>query len=259
MRRINLVCGVALLLTAVCVPVPIGAALPLSFAPAPGSPLLSGAAGYTATVGDFNNDGKPDLIVVSQRGGSVGGGSVSMLLGNGDGTFRLTPGDMAISSFLAPSETLVLATGDFNGDGILDLAVGNNAPNFDTIGILLGNGDGTFRAGPSVFIDGINIVAGDLNGDGKADLIVVGPYPSRYVRVLLNKGDGTFTVSAPVSSLSGYGRILVRDLNADGKDDLVAEQAGGIAVLLGNEDGTFRPAPGSPMLATIAVSCSRRT
>ncbi len=111
------------LLTAVCVPVPVGAALPLSFAPAPGSPLLSGAAGYTATVGDFNHDGKPDLIVVSQCGGSVGGSSVSMLLGNGDGTFRPAPGDMAISSFLAPSETLVLATGDFNGDGVLHLCV----------------------------------------------------------------------------------------------------------------------------------------
>jgi len=237
------------LLTAVYMPVPVRASLPLSFAPAPGSPLLSGSAGYTATVGDFNNHGKPDLIVVSQRGGVGAGGSVSVLLGNGDGTFRPVPGDVTFGGYGSSPETSVLATGDFNGDGILDLAVGNVAANFDTVRILLGNGDGTFHAGHSVFVDGIKMVADDLTGDGKADLIVVGPGPSFYVRVLLNTGDGTFTVSAPLPSLngSGYqGRILVRDLNADGKDDLIVGQAGGLAVLLGNGDGTFRPAPGSP-------------
>jgi len=234
------------LLTAVYMPVPVRASLPLSFAPAPGSPLLSDVADYFTTVGDFNNDGKPDLLVVSEHGGIGNGANVSVLLDNGDGTFRPAPGDITISGYSGSPETSVLVTGDFNGDGILDLAVGNNAPNFDTVRILLGNGDGTFRVGPSVLVDGIKMVAGDLNGDGKADLIVVGPDPSRYVRVLLNKGDGTFTVFAPVSSLSGSGRRLVRDLNGDGKDDLIAEQAGSLAVLLSNGDGTFRPASGSP-------------
>ncbi len=248
MRRMMLVSLV--LLTAVCVPVPVRASPPLSFAPAPGSPLLSGVANYTATVGDFNNDGKPDLLVVSQRGGVPGRGSVSVLLSNGDGSFRPVPGDVTFGGYVVPGEiSSVLATGDFNGDGILDLAVGNNAANFDTVRILLGNGDGTFHAGPSAFVDGIKMVAGDLNGDGKADLIVVGPSPSFYVRVLLNKGDGTFTVSAPLPSLngSGYeGRILVRDLNGDGKDDLIVNQAGGLAVLLSNGDGTFHLVPGFP-------------
>ncbi len=247
MRRM-LVCLV--LLTAVSLSVPVGASPPLSFAPAPGSPLLSGAAGYTATVGDFNNDGKPDLLVVSQRGGVGNGGSASVLLSNGDGTFRPTPSDVAIGGNVVII-TSVLALGDFNGDGILDLAVGNNASNFDTIRILLGNGDGTFHAGPAVLIDGVRMLAGDLNGDGKADLIVVGPGPSNYVRVLLNTGAGTFTVSAPLSSLSGYTPMLVRDLNGDGKGDLIAvgyipDVGSGVSVLLGNGDGTFHTASGSP-------------
>src|SRR5260370_431795 len=119
-------------------------------------------------VGDFNGDGKLDLAVTnfSDR-------NVSVLLGNGDGTFQ------PAQSFSVGPNPWYFAVGDFNGDGKLDLAVADYGCAFactvspsNTVTVLLGNGDGTFRAGPQLTVGNgpAGVAVGDFNGDGKQDL-----------------------------------------------------------------------------------------
>src|SRR5208282_406278 len=115
-----------------------------------------------AVVADFNGDGNLDIAFANSAGNGV-----TILLGNGDGTF--TPAASPAVSFGA-----AIAVGDFNGDGIPDLAVSNNGSGY-VVTILLGNGDGTFTVGASVpvpqwSINPEGIVAMDFNGDGKMDL-----------------------------------------------------------------------------------------
>jgi len=170
----------------------------------PFQPAASYAVGNVPNaiaVADFNGDGKLDLAVVNSGPASRGGNSVSILLGNGDGTFQP---QMTVPVGNTP---VALAVVDFDGDGTSDLAVLNHVSN--TISILLGNGDGTFQpaantpAGTNTFI----FAVGDLNGDGLPDLVLV--LGSR-VQVLLNKGGGMFQRGAdyPVGGLaSGITRI----------------------------------------------------
>src|SRR5712692_6282626 len=113
--------------------------------------------------GDFNGDGIPDLAVASYFSNSV-----SVLLGNGDGTFQ-PPVD-----FGTGGNPVFVAVGDFNGDGNLDLAVAVPVASPPNVAVLLGNGDGTFQP-PLNFVDRggpISVVAGDFNGDGILDLAV---------------------------------------------------------------------------------------
>jgi hypothetical protein len=149
------------------------------------------------------------------------------------------------------------AVGDFNGDGKLDIALtgGGYGPNtVNAVTILLGNGDGTFSlAENSTFATGSNpwaIVAADFNGDGKLDLAVANEDDSTLT-ILLGNGDGTFTPASgsPVAVGSGPYSLTTGDLNSDGKlDPVVANQNGStLTILLGNGDGTFTPAAGSPI------------
>jgi len=116
------------------------------------------------TVGDFNGDGPLDLVTAS--GTYLTNNTVSVLLGNGDGTFQ--PNVDYITG-TAPS---FAALGDFNGDGRVDMAVVNATSN--TVSILLGNGDGAFqpRIDFPAPIGANGIAAGDFNGDGRLDLVV---------------------------------------------------------------------------------------
>jgi hypothetical protein len=180
---------------------------------------------------DFNGDGKPDLL----------SGDGTLQLGNGNGTF--TAGTQV------PGTPLAIA--DFNGDGKPDVLESGTG----TLLVLLGNGDGTFKAAATTASAAAlqPIAATDLNGDGKAD--VVGIFGSNLV-VYLSKGDGTFEAGVSYGlgvASAGSSVILFADFNGDGKTDVVVSTAGLEIVFLGNGDGTFQAAKTS---AGIPSSCS---
>jgi Bacterial Ig-like domain (group 3)/FG-GAP-like repeat len=163
----------------------------------PGENYGSGADGYpdTVTVADVNGDGKPDLLVGNQNSKNIG-----VLLGNGDGTF----GPVATYGSGPSAEPWSIAVADVNGDGKPDLLVADYNNSSGELGVLLGNGDGTFQnvviydAGP---FDSLSVAVADLNGDGKPDAVVADwcNCGSGWVAVLLS---GNATTTALVSSLN---------------------------------------------------------
>jgi len=201
------------------------------------------------TVGDFNNSGKLGLAVANYTDSNV-----PILLGNGDGTF--TPSNAFVYS--AGFNTTALAVGDFMGNGNLDLAVANG-PSGLALNILLGYGNGAFNQAPLPPTGYVNTAympaVGDFNGDGNLDLAVTGAGVTgpqdNELTVLLGNGDGTFTAANNSTFATGAGpqAIAVADLNGDGKLDLIIanSQGASLTILLGNGDGTFTPAAGSPI------------
>jgi FG-GAP-like repeat len=137
-----------------------------------------------------------------------------------------------------------LAIGDFNGDGFPDIAVSNEMSN--TISVFLNDGKGHF-SNPiitPVQISALNvgpIAAGDLNEDGRTDLVLGTSGGSQANIALLSNGDGTFTQQPAISNSFGFLRARLVDLNGDKHLDLVAGGNGNMAVALGNGDGTFSP------------------
>jgi len=195
-----------------------------------------GVAPLSVAVGDFSGDGKPDLVVANALEPSrTQRGKISVLLGNGDGTFQTQV------TYNAGGNPNRVAVADFNGDGKLDLAVTKETK---TIGILLGNGDGTFR--PQMKIPAHHnpffIVVGDLNGDGKPDLVVAANAPKYTTTALLGNGDGTFRIAWTISNVASPGGIVLGDFNGDGKLDLAETypDLSRLTIRLGNGDGTFR-------------------
>ena len=196
------------------------------------SPAAGGEPEYIAT-GDFNGDGILDLAIADQNSTSL-----TILLGNGDGTFAA-----ASSNPQMGSATSSIVSGDFNDDGKLDLAAVNQ--NGNSISILLGNGDGTFTASTSSPPTGPGpaaLVVGDFNGDGIQDLAVASNYAASLT-ILLGNGDGTFTPSQLSPQTGNSPRSLVSaDFNGDGIADLAVVTGGnGVTILLGNGDGSFAP------------------
>jgi hypothetical protein len=186
-----------------------------------------------SVVGNLNSDGKLDVV---SGGACCSLGGITILLGNGDGTFQspaTIPGDPAVA----------LALGDFNGDGRLDLAVGfvsSAEQQPDYILIFLGNGNGTFQSGISYSLPDQaqigTIAVGDFNQDNRLDL---GVATNDGTFLMLGNGDGSFQSPQAVAAASNYPAAATADLNGDGKLDLVVTTASAVGVLLGNGDGTF--------------------
>jgi hypothetical protein len=204
----------------------------------------------SVAVGDLNGDGKPDIVAANLTGSNV-----LVYLNNGDGTFHSGPN--AGTGFGA----FYVGVGDFNNDGRLDVAVAN----IGGIQILFGNGDGTFRGGPSGFgictgcTNGIFAIS-DVNGDGKLDIVVPhadlemmsGLGKSGAITVMLGNGDGTFKAGVDYTIGVNAVSVAIGDMNGDGVPDILAVDfgnnpsqstvvvTGAVAVLLGNGDGTFQ-------------------
>src|SRR6516162_3566123 len=149
-----------------------------------------GTTPVAQAVGDFNGDGKADLAVVN-----LWSNTVSVLLGNGDGSFK------PAASYPTGVSPRGIAVGDFNGDGHLDLAVANSGSN--SISLLMGNGDGTFqpKIDIALLLTPFSLTAGDFNGDGKADIaIATGNSATDDLTMLLGIGNGTF--QTPVTTVT---------------------------------------------------------
>ncbi len=193
--------------------------------------------GYAAglAIGDFNGDGKPDLAVTGAQDEYGSGATISILLGNGNGTFRQATSISSVGS--------TIGVADFNGDGFADLAVNGNG----AFEVFPGNGDGTFGSpigSPGVGAASFSVA--DLNGDGKPDLVGTdgGSDTTGNVIVLLGKGDGTFTGANYSAGLSFLTSLAVGDFNGDGSPDVAVTSgngvdAGTVSVLLGKGDGTL--------------------
>jgi hypothetical protein len=201
----------------------------------------TGSTPFTLIAGDLRGIGKVDVVTVNMPNGIDQPGTVSVLLGNGDGTFQPHV-DYSVGDF----PTGIVA-GDFNADGKTDLAISNE---FDaSVSILYGNGDGTFQQQVAFAVgsDPTSIATGDFNGDGKSDLIAscVG---SGVVTVLLNHGGGTYTRVDSSTNLFSPDRSLTvtGKFDASGKlDAIISSQIFGQLYLLeGNGDGSFKlPTP----------------
>ena len=206
------------------------------------------------SIADVNRDGNADILVAN--GGS---GNVSVYLGDGKGGFSQPSG----SPFPAGQNPTDTATGDFNGDGNLDVAIANHG--IKTVTVLLGNGKGQFSFGPgSPFNVESNphphgIAVADFNGDKKPD-IAIDSWSENKVLVMFGKGDGAFQtpgVKFDVGKMP-YQRLRTADFNEDGKADLVTSNFEGssVSILLADGHGNFtrKDFPASPDPVGIAIA-----
>jgi len=199
----------------------------------------AGTAPQAIVAADFNNDGRLDLAVANSSTNSV-----SVLLGNGNGTFQQA------QSSAAGDNPVSLAVGDFNSDGTLDLAAADGGGR--GVNVMFGNRDGTFRAPmhiPAGWTEGGqrgpgSLATGDFNGDGRMDLVVTSNYGDSYAQghadVLLAVGDGSFRAPRTYWAYNrALGAAVVTDFNNDGFQDLVTELPDytAVIVLLGDGQG----------------------
>ena len=194
-----------------------------------------GASPLGMIAADFTGDGVLDLVTANSASRDV-----SLLKGNSNGTFQA-----AVSSSAGPVP-LTLAAGDFNGDSTLDLVVSDFWD--ETIAILWGNGTGSFQPGPRTPAHGAihEIAVADFNRDEKQDLVVMVDGTVKGIWLVPGVGNGTFL---PASRLYGDAierALVATDVNGDGKTDVAALVSLGLAVILGNDDGTFAPAEVNP-------------
>jgi hypothetical protein len=217
----------------------------LSFLPPVTFPV--GVLPRAVTVADFNNDGKPDLAVVNQGplSSSTSQSSLSVLLGNGDGSFQPAVTTDVLNSGLANGNAESVAVGDFNRDGLTDIAVNTAGSAGPAVEVLLGNGDGSFRPNHLILSVGqtpLSVAAGDFDGNGALDLVTANN-TSGTLSLLLGNGDGSFRPRIDLTVGGAPRTVSVGDFNGDGRLDVVAAQQIGdtVSVLLGHGNGTFAP------------------
>ncbi len=193
--------------------------------------FVNGEDAVSVTTGDFNGDGHVDLAVACNTLGIIHkAGVLNVLPGRGDGTFRTTR-----SSTNGPHSAFFVTAADLNHDSKLDLVFGGS----DAISIRLGVGDGSFQEAISYPAYRVTEIAvADFNGDGIPDLAASSD--SGPGQILLGNGDGTFRAGADVSA--EIGSLVAADFNHDGKEDVaISLRSGGVGIMLGNGNGTFQP------------------
>ena len=212
----------------------------------------AGNSPVSVAVGDFNKDGKPDLAIAGDCGSSACAqpGNVSVLFGNGDGSFQ-SAATYAVG--YSPSSIVV---GDVNGDGNLDVAVSNacgkdsSCQSNGTATLLLGDGKGAFTSGADVELGNSPsaVTLGDLNGDGVPDLVAAYRADNK-VGVLQGKGDGTFKAQVTYQVGTAPSAVVVADFNGDGKRDVAVANLkdSKVSVLFGNGDGSLQTAVHYPV------------
>src|SRR6266853_360353 len=221
----------------------------------PQATYATGVAPVSLATADFNGDGHRDLAVANQ-GDATTSGTVSILLGAGDGTFGAhTDFQVHTAQDANLSEPSGIAVGDFNGDDIVDLAVTDSANN--NVAILLGKAGGGFtppvtyatESGTNPVGHPVALLATDIDGDGGLDLAVVnhgdgvaaGAVSSLRGHFVNSKGDGTFVAPKTYSVGVKPTAIASADFNADGRPDLTVtnQNDNSVSVLLQNADHTF--------------------
>ncbi|MEG4322317.1 MULTISPECIES: FG-GAP-like repeat-containing protein [unclassified Microcoleus] len=203
-------------------------------------------------VGDVNNNSTVDIV-------TAGYGNVSVLLGNGDGTF-------AVKNYTVNSNSVAL--GDLNGDRNLDIiavnSFGGTDPNAGRVSVLLGDGEGNFTLQTNNYPVGsgaLSVAVGDVNKDGRNDVITANNSGTNSLSLLLGNGNGTFAASTNITLNSSPEFVTFNDLNKDGNLDIIAASpssdtnppSGRVSVLLGNGSGTFA-APSNYAVNSGAVS-----
>ena len=198
-------------------------------------------------IADVNKDARPDLVVTNPcgTGGDCTSGSVGVLLGHGDGTFQ-----PAVTFGSGGYVDMSVAVADVNEDGNPDVVVANTCTDIGcglgegdgVVGILLGNGDGTFQAAVTYGSGGRfaqSVAVADVDRDGRLDILVANENGS--IGALSGNGDGTFQPAMAHESAGFHRSIVVADVNGDGNPDVVVPSYTNhsVDVLLGHGDGTF--------------------
>ncbi len=229
-------CRSALLVPIAALFLALGAAPAAALSFAPPAKYVAGHGPAAIAVGDFNGDGKPDLVTANSKGNSVG-----VLFGTGGGRFT----DRV--PFPAGAGPGAVAVGDFNGDGAQDLVTANART--ASVSVLLGDGYGRFAAQDSIATGSspAAVAVGDFNGDGAQDLVTANYHSADgTASVLLGDGAGGFAPRIDVATGPASYDIAVGDFNSDGRQDLATVMTDwlmeqGVGVLLGDGEGHFSP------------------